>query len=90
MMKCMQQWAANHGLLYTPPLPMQIERVHPPEVEFDSRCGILGCGSRFPAQERRDYHLIPGKKLPCCSECWDAMGFPPEFTDSEQFKATLP
>lgn len=35
MMKCMQDWAIRHGLLYQPPLPMQIERVHPPEVEFD-------------------------------------------------------
>lgn len=35
MMKALEQWAANHGLLYQPPLPMQIEHVHPPEVEFE-------------------------------------------------------
>ena len=35
MMKSMQQWAADHGLFCQTLLPMDVEYVHPPEVEFE-------------------------------------------------------
>lgn len=37
MMKCMQSWAESHGIRYQAPLPMTVERVHPPDmVSFDA------------------------------------------------------
>jgi hypothetical protein len=35
MMKCMHQWAANHGLLIQIPLPMQVEEAPPREDDFE-------------------------------------------------------
>jgi len=50
------------------------------------RCGILGCGLVFKELDVRFWHLIPGQKVPCCPDCWEALGIPPDFTDSEAYK----
>lgn len=90
MMRSMQSWAEAHGIRYQAPLPFTVEPVHPPDkVEFDVRCGILGCGSIWKKSEMRVYHLIPGNKIPCCPDCWKGMEFPEEFRDSEEALANL-